>query len=136
MSGNKDSEVSGFSVITVPAVSIDCVCCVSGKLEVFLYPGAAPKSCGLSVPGKLTFFLFSWSILFEPLFSRSENLSWVSDWIFVTLFESLSNLKLTSSNLFVNSLNWFSISFNFNKCLVKTSSFRLSAEKVVVTSED
>ena len=50
----------------------------------------------------------------------------MSDWIFVTLLDSLSNLKFTSSNLLVNSLNWSSISFNFNKCFVRISSFKLS----------
>ena len=51
------------------------------------------------MPGKFTFFLFKFK--FSPD-SRSENLSCVSDWIFVTLEDNLSNLKFTSSNLLVN----------------------------------
>ena len=60
--------------------------------------------------------------------SKSWNLIWLSAWILDNLLDSLSNLKLISSNLFVNSWNWFSISDNFKRCLVSTSSELWSKE--------
>ena len=62
------------------------------------------------------------------MFSNCWNLNWLSDWTLDSLFDNLSNLKFTSSNLFVNSWNWFSISDNFKRCLVSTSSELWSKE--------
>ena len=62
-------------------------------------------------------------------FSKSWNLIWLSACTFESLLDSLSNLKLISSNLLVRTWNWFSISESFNRCLVSTYSEFDSEEK-------
>ena len=62
--------------------------------------------------------------------SISWNLIWLSAWILESLFDNLSNLKLISSNLFVNTLNWSSTSDNLSRCLVNTSSEFWSSSKL------
>ena len=103
-----------------------------------------PRSCGWELPGNISVsvsvFGFEDSCVVISLEliedSISWNLIWLSAWIFDSLFDNLSNLKLISSNLLVNSRNWSSTSDNFNKCLVRTSSELLSSSLVGCSFDD
>ena len=72
-------------------ISTEFISCFAGRL-VTEYPGFAPKSLGWLEPGN---FFFTFLVCPSEL-SRSENLSCVSDWIFVTRDDSFSNLNLNS----------------------------------------
>ena len=82
-----------------------------------------PRSWGSLLPGNFFSFLATLFSFWEnPVCSKSWKRIWLSLWTLVILFESLSILKLISSNLLVKFWNWDSISESFSKCLVRTSS--------------